>query len=571
MYVTGLLEAQNNQIVKELTIDDAVRIALEKNLTLQQTAIDLGGRKRASDRSWNSLIPSIGAGAMVSHPTSITDSLPQGQDSWTPGFQVSASLTLSVSIIDNIKKAKSDYEVGVIGYEQARQELEIQVRKLFYQIILLNANRELAALSLENAQARYEQSVSLARVGQATRLDEMSARVDMENKKPALRNAQTAYENVMDSFKALLGMPVKIKSQFYLLVAGIIILPVLAFTVNSIYMRYISTYGKYREEFEELLRLRELAGLPAPPIFPRLVPFLFLIIVILFVIIVSLIIARSITRSVALLEDSTRRIANGELELAVDIKGSNEITSLTNSLNIMRNSLKEEERKRYLFIMGITHDLKTPLALIKANVEAIEDGIADNPDDQKHSLHIINNKVDELEGMINNLLDFVKMDSAEAEKNVQMTNLKSFLSSFIERITIDAELLRHKVEANVNLPDSLVVKMDSLLIQRALDNIVNNFIRYTQDGSCLFINAEFSAGQIKLTISDNGNGINQKDLPYIFDLFYRGSASRGEQGMGMGLAVAKSIFDSHGWSISATAEKDKGSCFTIIIPKAEAL
>jgi signal transduction histidine kinase len=358
----------------------------------------------------------------------------------------------------------------------------------------------------------------------------------------------------------------KIKNQFYLLVAGIVFIPVLAFTGSAIYRRFISTYNEFSEEFKEFIRLKELAGLPDPPAQTRLLPFFIILIILLFVIAMSLLIARSITRSVATLENATRRIADGELDLAVDVGGSNEITSLANSLNKMRNALKEEERRRGFFIMGITHDLKTPLALIKANVEAIEDGIATNPEEQKHSLNIINNKVDELEGMINNLLDYVRMDSGEAARNVRVTNMKSFLSSFTERVAIDAELLHHKVESNISLPPSLAVKMDSLLVQRALDNIVNNCFRYTPEGSCLSINASLDGTTVKLTISDNGNGIHQKDLPYIFDLFYRGSASRGEQGMGMGLTVAKSIIESHGWSISVMQENCEGTSFIISIP-----
>jgi len=357
----------------------------------------------------------------------------------------------------------------------------------------------------------------------------------------------------------------KIKKLFYLLVAGIVLIPILISTGFGIYLRYFSNIEDYKIEFEELKYLRELAGIPDPPVLMRLLPLIFTIILIIFVIAMSTFIARSITRSVALLENTTRRIANGELDLILDVKGSNEITSLANSLNKMRNSIKKEERRRYLFIMGITHDLKTPLALIKANVEAIEDGITVNPEEQKHSLSIINNKVDELEGMINNLLDFVNMDSGEDKRNIQDVNFNSFLFSYIERVTIDAELLHHKVETNINLPALITVKMDNLFVQRAFDNIVNNCFRYTPRDTSLFINAEFhDKTEIKLTISDNGNGINEKDLPFIFDIFYRGSASRGEQGMGIGLAVTKSIIETHGWSISVSS--DKGTCFNISIP-----
>jgi outer membrane protein TolC len=189
-----------------LTVDEAARIALESNLSLQRSAIDLGGKKRLSNRSWNSLIPSVNASAVASRPTSLTGEIPSQQDAWTPGFQVSASLNLSIATTANISKARAEYEAGILSYEQAKQELELEVRKLFYQILLLDANRKLAAQTLESAQLRYSQSAALAAAGQAPRLDELSARVDLENQKPAVRNAQMTYENALDSFKAALGI-----------------------------------------------------------------------------------------------------------------------------------------------------------------------------------------------------------------------------------------------------------------------------------------------------------------------------------------------------------------------------
>jgi outer membrane protein TolC len=190
-----------------LTVEESVRIALDNNLSLMRNAIDLNGKQRAADRSWNTLIPTITTAAVAGHPTSITDEIPPAQDIWLPGFQVSATLNLSVSTIDNIKKARSDYEAGILTYELAKQRLELQVRKLFYQLILMESGRELAERSFESAQARCEQISALVKAGQAARLDEVTARVDMENKRPNVRNASTQYENALDSFKTLLGLP----------------------------------------------------------------------------------------------------------------------------------------------------------------------------------------------------------------------------------------------------------------------------------------------------------------------------------------------------------------------------
>ncbi|MDR1175178.1 MAG: TolC family protein [Treponema sp.] len=191
---------------KTLTVDEAVAIALEKNPGLERSALETAGKKRAGNRSWNSLLPSVNASAELSRPSSVTGAVSPEQNGWTPEVSLSASVSLSTAVIENIKKARADYEAGLLSHKTAGQELELQVRKLFYQILLLQANIKLASQSLESAQARYEESSALAGVGQASRLDELSARVDLENRRPQVRNAETLYANALDSFKAVLGI-----------------------------------------------------------------------------------------------------------------------------------------------------------------------------------------------------------------------------------------------------------------------------------------------------------------------------------------------------------------------------
>ena len=303
-----------------------------------------------------------------------------------------------------------------------------------------------------------------------------------------------------------------------------------------------------------------------PFLYPALAVLGLFLFLTLFAIIMSLVIARSITKSVMALENATKRIAAGELDLEIAVKGSNEITSLTDSLNKMRNALKEEERRRCRFIMGVTHDLKSPLALIKAYTEAIEAGIASDPATGAAATEIIGAKADQLEGMISDLIEFVRMDTGEWRGLLKSTNISAFLRQAASAFTADAELLRHEFTFHSTLPPDIPVQMDERLVQRMLENIVNNGIRYTPDGSAINLDADIVDNTVRLRISDNGPGIDAADLPHIFEMFYRGSSSRREQGMGLGLAVAKWVADCHGWSISASSEKGQGVCFTITIP-----
>ena len=292
--------------------------------------------------------------------------------------------------------------------------------------------------------------------------------------------------------------------------------------------------------------------------------FLFLIIL---AITMSVFIARSITKSIMVLENATKRIASGELDFTVEVKGSDEILSLTNSLNKMRDTLKEDDRRRYRFIMGVTHDLKTPLASIKAYTEAIGDGFKGNPATGSSAMEIISAKVERLEGMINNLIDFVRMDTGEWRSRLKDTNLSTFLRQSVKLFLLDTEILHHEFRHNSALPETVFVPMDEQLVQRALENIVNNAIRYTPDGSVISLDAILAGDAVQLIIRDNGPGIDEADLPHVFEMFYRGSSSRREQGMGLGLPVVKWVTDWHGWGISVSSEKERGVCFIITIPQ----
>jgi len=280
----------------------------------------------------------------------------------------------------------------------------------------------------------------------------------------------------------------------------------------------------------------------------------------------SVIIARAITKSVMILEESTRRIAAGELDLTVNAKGSNEITSLVISLNSMRLALKDEQIRRSRFIMGVSHDLKTPLALIKGYSEAIADGMADDPAMMKKSLGIIGSKVGQLEEMIDDLIGFVKLDTGEWRHNLQNRAIAPLLRTFVKRISADGTLLKRNLESSVELSDSVCAPIDERLFFRAIENITNNALRYTKEEGMVSIKAELAGAAVRISVTDNGPGIADEDLPHIFDLFYRGSNSRREKGMGLGLSVVKSVADSHGWEIKVDSKTGTGSTFTIVIP-----
>ncbi|MFA6508542.1 MAG: HAMP domain-containing sensor histidine kinase, partial [Treponemataceae bacterium] len=334
------------------------------------------------------------------------------------------------------------------------------------------------------------------------------------------------------------------------------------------------TSDRYSYVFDSLIRQsdekslvlmrfeREVYGPPNP--FAKLFGYLVALfgVVFFFSAAMSVFIARSITQSVTKLDAATRRIAAGELDLAVEAHGSNEITSLTDSLNRMRLALKDDQSRRARFIMGVTHDLKTPLALIKGYAEAIGDGMADDAESREKSVAIIGSKVDQLEGMIDDLIEFVKVDTGEWRRHLDRVALGPFLTNYGKRFADDAELLDRRPEVNVDIPAYISVPMDERLAMRALENLINNSLRYTEKGGTVRLFAHVDSNSegrlVLIEISDDGPGIDELDLPRIFDPFFRGTSSRREPGMGLGLSVVKGVVDSHGWDIAVKSKKGEG-------------
>jgi signal transduction histidine kinase len=134
---------------------------------------------------------------------------------------------------------------------------------------------------------------------------------------------------------------------------------------------------------------------------------------------------------------------------------------------------------------------------------------------------------------------------------------------------MDAELFHHHTVIDITLPPSLFVPLDERLAVRALENLVNNAIRYSPAGTTIRFGAALAENFVRITVSDNGPGINKNDLPHVFEAFYRGSSSRREEGMGLGLSIVKWVVTSHGWSIVVASNSDgtaAETCFTITIP-----
>lgn len=281
-------------------------------------------------------------------------------------------------------------------------------------------------------------------------------------------------------------------------------------------------------------------------------------------------ISRTITSSLSHLVKQTEKIAKGDLtpqEQRTPAKSRNEFTDLTEHIDSMRAALLDAKRKQQRFIMGITHDLRTPISVIKGYTEALYDGVITSEKETKKSLEIINVKTSQLEEMITSLINYCTFFRDNFRRQITPHCIKKQLETFAKLAETTGRIFHRKISCNINLLESTDIPVNEQLLARALENLFGNALRYTENDGEITITADESDECITITFSDTGCGIAEKDISHLFDLFYRGTNSRREQGLGIGLSVVKDIVDLHGWSIDIRSELGKGSDFIIRIPK----
>ena len=224
--------------------------------------------------------------------------------------------------------------------------------------------------------------------------------------------------------------------------------------------------------------------------------------------------------------------------------------------------------------MGISHDLRTPVSIIKGYTEALHDGVITDKKEIQDSLELIGTKTTQLEEMIDTLLSYIKLNNIELRNTFISQSITDFIKSFAKRAEITGNIFKRNIILNLKLPYDISIPFDSQLVTRAFENIFINALRYTKDDDSIYLSASIKQETVNketrkvivFSIRDTGPGIKKEDLNNIFDLFYRGTSSRREEGLGVGLSVVKNIIETHCWNIKVTSKLNEGSNFIITIP-----
>ena len=301
---------------------------------------------------------------------------------------------------------------------------------------------------------------------------------------------------------------------------------------------------------------------------------LVVIVITAFCLILIIYISQNIFYGLKKIEKTSGQLAAGDLDKPISTDTSNlsknEFSSIMNSLEKMRCELIEIQARKNRFITGISHDLRTPVAVIRGYSEAIMDDVISDKAEIQNSMELIEQKTTQLEEMIDTLLNFKKLNNTEIKEKLVNHSITKIIQDFAKYAEVTGKVFKRNVHTNIQFDKDINVPLNDQLVLRSFENLLSNAIRYTKENDLIEINAynieSDKTNTIIMEIKDEGSGIDKKDLAHIFDIFYRGTNSRQEEGMGIGLAVVKSIMETHGWLINVQSQKKKGTCFTITIP-----
>ncbi len=277
------------------------------------------------------------------------------------------------------------------------------------------------------------------------------------------------------------------------------------------------------------------------------------------------------------LEVAAQNITAGNLDFTIESDGRDEIGELCQSFEEMRFRLKETaeeklaaERENRVLISNISHDLKTPITAIKGYVEGIMDGVADTPEKQGKYIRTIYNKANEMDRLIDELTLYSSIDTNRIPYNFSRINVSDYFEDCVEEVGLDLESKHIRLTYGSQVREDTQIIADPEQLRRVINNIIGNSVKYMdKEQGVIQIRIRDAGDFVRVEIEDNGRGIAAKDLPYIFDRFYRTDASRNSAtgGSGIGLSIVKKIIEDHGGKIWANSKEGAGTILYFVIRK----
>lgn len=387
----------------------------------------------------------------------------------------------------------------------------------------------------------------------------------------------------------------KLKTRLVISFCTILLVPVLLLlifmmTTGNRQLEYLEEYGNrlQQEEGINLEEEQELQGTNTTlPAAARMVPEIrnFLKNIAIVAILVLLITAclligwiyTGINVPLMKLRKATHNIAEGNLDFTLEVDGNDEISDLCRDFEEMRRRLCESNEEKIQYdreskelISNISHDLKTPITAIKGYVEGIMDGVADTPEKMDHYIRTIYNKANDMDRLINELTFYSKIDTNRIPYTFNKINVSSYFEDCCEEVGLDLESKNIDFSYFNYVDENVEVIADAEQMKRVINNIIGNSVKYMdKPKGRINIRVKDVGDFVQIEIEDNGKGIGPKELPYIFDRFYRTDASRNSSmgGSGIGLSIVRKIVEDQGGKIWATSKLGTGTVMYFVLRK----
>jgi signal transduction histidine kinase len=286
-----------------------------------------------------------------------------------------------------------------------------------------------------------------------------------------------------------------------------------------------------------------------------------------------------LARRVERLRLGTARLAEGDLGAKVKVEGHDELAALAEDFNRMAAVLeqakmreREADKARRDLVAAVSHDLRTPLASARALIEAVADGVVDDPATRARYLASARGELAKLGRLVDDLFELARIDAGVLRLELEETSLRDLVSDTLSSFGPEAERRGVRLVGEVSLEVDPVLASPSKL-QRVLYNLVSNALRHTPADGAVFLRAEPEEDAVRVEVADTGEGIAPEDLPRVFERSFRGERSRSspgagdDSGAGLGLAIARGLVEAHGGTIDVESRLGEGSRFSFTLQR----
>lgn len=273
-----------------------------------------------------------------------------------------------------------------------------------------------------------------------------------------------------------------------------------------------------------------------------------------------------LTKPLNLMSEAAKAMAKGDFSKRIPVTSDDEIGELAVSFNQMTNSLVQLEGMRKSFVANVSHELKTPMTTIGGFIDGILDGTIE-PEKQDYYLRIVSDEVKRLSRLVQSMLSMSKLESGEFVLKPELFDFREMLCT----IVISQEQRIESKNLNITGLDeiqSISVNADRDLIHQVIYNLVDNAIKFTNESGTIDFKAKSDNKKLIFTIKNTGKGIPEKELPYVFERFYKVDKSRSanKNSTGLGLYIVKTIVKAHGGSITVASRENDFTAFSVTLP-----